>query len=109
MLLSDRLVQLLQERKTTMYALSKAIGVHQTSIKNWIAGTSHPNSDMLKRIADYFMVSTDYLLGRTDNPSLIDEIAATHSKDDIDFSDLSEEDQAAVRGVIAALRAKHRK
>jgi len=29
-----------------------------------------PKSDRLQEIADYFNVSTDYLLGRTDNPSI---------------------------------------
>ena len=29
-----------------------------------------PKSDRLQEIADYFNVSTDYLLGRTDNPAI---------------------------------------
>ncbi|MGZ0942323.1 helix-turn-helix domain-containing protein, partial [Streptococcus thermophilus] len=29
-----------------------------------------PKSDRLQEIADYFNVSTDYLLGRTDNPRI---------------------------------------
>ena len=29
-----------------------------------------PNSERLQQIADYFNVSTDYLLGRTDNPAI---------------------------------------
>ena len=29
-----------------------------------------PASDKLQKVADYFGVSTDYLLGRTDNPSI---------------------------------------
>ncbi len=32
-----------------------------------------PSSERLKEIADYFQVSTDYLLGRTDNPSVPSE------------------------------------
>ncbi|HER7095368.1 TPA: helix-turn-helix transcriptional regulator [Streptococcus pyogenes] len=30
----------------------------------------NPKSDRLQEIADYFHVSTDYLLGRTDNPAI---------------------------------------
>lgn len=31
---------------------------------------SNPNSKIIEKIADYFNVSTDYLLGRTDNPHI---------------------------------------
>lgn len=31
---------------------------------------SNPNSKIIEKIADYFNVSTDYLLGRTDNPRI---------------------------------------
>ncbi|MDV8263637.1 transcriptional regulator, partial [Streptococcus pneumoniae] len=33
----------------------------------------NPKSDRLQEIADYFGVSTDYLLGRTENPNLADD------------------------------------
>lgn len=33
---------------------------------------NQPSAERLQQIADYFHVSTDYLLGRTDNPSLAD-------------------------------------
>ena len=35
-----------------------------------------PKSDRLQEIADYFNVSTDYLLGRTDNPAIAGEKVA---------------------------------
>jgi raw score 17.76 len=34
---------------------------------------STPNAERIKEIADYFHVSTDYLLGRTDNPAIADD------------------------------------
>lgn len=36
---------------------------------NILAG-SHPSTDKVSKIADYFNVSVDYLLGRTDNPEI---------------------------------------
>lgn len=33
-----------------------------------------PNGESLKKVADYFNVSTDYLLGRTDNPYVDNDI-----------------------------------
>ncbi|HEO5725762.1 TPA: helix-turn-helix domain-containing protein [Streptococcus agalactiae] len=32
--------------------------------------TSTPNAERVSEIANYFQVSTDYLLGRTDNPNI---------------------------------------
>ena len=66
MTFSQVLVNLMSENQITAYRLSKDIGVHQTSIKNWITGTTKPNEDKLQKIADYFNVSVDYLLGKTD-------------------------------------------
>lgn len=41
-----------------------------------------PKSDRLQQIADYFNVSTDYLLGRTDNPAIAgsDEFAQVNGQ-----------------------------
>ncbi|MBS8015074.1 helix-turn-helix transcriptional regulator [Streptococcus suis] len=46
--------------------------------KNTLYGlrTSIPKSDRLEAIADYFNVSTDYLLGRTDNPRIASDETA---------------------------------
>ncbi|WP_289092804.1 helix-turn-helix transcriptional regulator [uncultured Streptococcus sp.] len=67
------------------------------------------SSDRLQQIADYFGVSTDYLLGRTDNPRIATE--ADQGPDDIDNiidnammfdgKPLTEEDKRAIRGIIA--------
>ena len=45
---------------------------------------STPNSERIAEIADYFNVSTDYLLGRTDNPKLY----TTPDGKEVDLSDL---------------------
>ena len=43
------------------------IGVAQSAVGNWESGTREPGSlELLEKIADYFGVSTDFLLGRTD-------------------------------------------
>ena len=45
--------------------VGKEIGVSSAAIANWKTG-SIPNGETLMKIADYFNVSVDYLLGRTD-------------------------------------------
>ncbi|MDE5885911.1 MAG: helix-turn-helix domain-containing protein [Oscillospiraceae bacterium] len=48
--------------------VGKEIGVSATTISKWKAGAV-PNSEILLRVADYFDVSTDYLLDRTVKPT----------------------------------------
>ena len=69
-----------------------------------------PKSDRLQEIADYFNVSTDYLLGRTDNPAIAGD-SHVNEPDDIDkiidramFFDgkpLTDDDRRALRGIIS--------
>ena len=49
-----------------------------------------PKSDRLEEIADYFNVSTDYLLGRTDNPAIAKETVTTPDGRIVDLSNLRE-------------------
>lgn len=43
--------------------LAEALGVTKQSISNWENDNILPSVEMLIKIADYFKVSTDYLLG----------------------------------------------
>lgn len=65
-----RLFDLMSKTKTTQVQLAQAIGASQGNISDWKNGRSFPKSDVLARIADYFNVTTDYLLGRTDAKSV---------------------------------------
>lgn len=44
------------------------VGIH------FIPGRKNPKRRKFKKVADYFNVSTDYLLGRTDNPYVDNDI-----------------------------------
>ncbi|HEK9625835.1 TPA: helix-turn-helix transcriptional regulator, partial [Streptococcus equi subsp. equi] len=48
--------------------------------------TQKPNAERIAEIADYFNVSTDYLLGRTDNPAIAN---GTTSQKTIDFKEIA--------------------
>lgn len=45
------------------------IGVAQPTISNWETGIKTPSTKNIQKMALYFNVSTDYLLGRTDDPT----------------------------------------
>ena len=47
--------------------LSKIFGVSQATISSWEKERTYPPYSDLIKLADYFNVSIDYLIGRTDN------------------------------------------
>ena len=62
----DRIKELREEYKITQKQLSEILGVTRTAVSKWEAGENGPNSEILVKLADYFNVSTDYLLGLTE-------------------------------------------
>lgn len=60
----DRIRELCQKQDITLTELERNAGIGRSTIRNW--ATSSPNSDKLQKVADYFHVTTDYLLGRED-------------------------------------------
>lgn len=61
----DRLKQLRKEKKLTQSELGNIINVSKVSISGYESGDRSPDTDNLRRLADFFDVSTDYLMGRT--------------------------------------------
>lgn len=65
----EKIRELAKERKISVRELEKRLGYSNGYFSKW--KTVSPNSDGLAKVADYFNVSVDYLLGRTDNPSSV--------------------------------------
>ncbi len=61
------LKNLMDEHKLTQSGLAVAIGYTQRAISKWVNEQAEPTETAIKKIADYFGVSTDYLLGRTED------------------------------------------
>lgn len=59
-----RLKELREARSMSQYALAKELGISQSTVGNWESGIRQPKTEVLERIAGYFHVSVDYLLGR---------------------------------------------
>lgn len=55
--------ELLKKHNTTAYQVSKATGISSASMTDWKKGRYTLKTDKLKKIADYFGVTVDYLLG----------------------------------------------
>ena len=66
--LGERLRRLRESVKLSQVKMAELLGVKQSSINRYEQGQSAPSLETLVRYADYFDVSLDYLLARTDNP-----------------------------------------
>ena len=69
----DLLVELIQNKGITAYKLSKDTGISEALISNWKTGRQLPKYDSIILLCDYFEVSADYLLERTEiheNPNV---------------------------------------
>ncbi len=62
----DRLYKLIDENKMSKYKLAQDIGVSKQAVLWWCSGVNEPKISYLKKIAEYFDVSCDYLLGLED-------------------------------------------
>lgn len=63
---SIRLENLLEERNLTQKQLSLDLHVANSTVNGYVKSYREPDFDMLVRLARYFDVSTDYLLGLSD-------------------------------------------
>lgn len=103
----ERIKELAKARGITLGALEEKLGLSRNSI--YTIKNKKPSAERLQLIADYFGVSTDYLLGRTDNPAIatdgqtppddIDNIIANAMM--FDGKPLTDDDKRAIRGIIA--------
>lgn len=59
-----RLKQLRKEYKLNQVDLAKALKVSQSIIARWESGECEPTVTNILAIAEYFSVTTDYLLGK---------------------------------------------
>ncbi len=62
----EKVFSLLKTTNKGDYVIEREIGLKRGCIANWRLDRGKPSADALTKIADYFNVSVDYLLGRTD-------------------------------------------
>lgn len=84
----ERLKELRYLRGLTQRELGNILGVTDGAVMLWESNARMPSISVLLKIADYFGVSLDYLIGRTDDPkppsaplSLTDGISQEHGDD----------------------------
>ena len=65
---SSRLKAIRTKKRVYQREVAEALGISVRAYQTYEAGEYEPSIANLIALADYFQVSTDYLLGRTDEP-----------------------------------------
>lgn len=86
--LFEKIKELCQKRGISINSLEETLGYSRNTI--YSMKSKKPNAERLQEIADYFNVSTDYLLGRTDNPNIAGDTVTTPDGRVVDLSNLRE-------------------
>lgn len=69
----EKIAELCKAKGMSIRQLQQAVGLPNGVIGRW--RESSPNSDSISKVADYFGVSVDWLLGRTEEGYYLDPIA----------------------------------
>jgi transcriptional regulator with XRE-family HTH domain len=67
---AQRLATLRRDKKLSLQQVGDAIGKSNQAISLFEKGGNLPSFEVLCQLADYFGVSLDYLVGRSDNPEV---------------------------------------
>ena len=106
-LLNKRLKDLRKKNNVMQKEVAKVIGVSVQAYSNYELGKRFPDIDAIPKLADYFDVTTDYLLGRTNEPNLMAPPPPQAFMDVLNalVVHASEEDMDVIKNIIKALLA----
>ena len=107
-----RVKELRESHNLAQKQLAIDLGVTQPTISDWESGRKIPSAKNTQRLADFFGVTTDYLLGRTSEPAPapseaetltfpadLKELAETYTR-------LNSGDKTLIRNLIVSLSGK---
>ena len=110
MSLLDKIKLLASTHQLSLAELERKLDFSNGSLRKWDSST--PSGDKIEKVADHFNVSTDYLLGRTDNPKIADDEKFYFEGQEVDVEHLAEtamrfngkpltdKDKKAIQGII---------
>lgn len=104
----EQIKKLSDERKISLKDLANKLGFGENYFYNMKNAKSSPSSEVLLKVADYFHVSVDYLLGREEqtaprfSPELLDAI---DNAEGFSGKPLDDHDKEIIKGLLAAYLA----
>jgi len=69
-ILSAKLIELRQNNNLTQKQLSEKLEISERNYQRLEANPNNPKIETIQKIADFYNISVDFLLGRTDNPEI---------------------------------------
>lgn len=85
----EKIKSLAKKQGISLNTLEERVGLGKNYIYS-LKNKKTPSAEHIAKIADYFNVSTDYLLGRTDNPAISSDLVTTADGRMVDLSNLRE-------------------
>lgn len=103
--LYERIEELAKQQKISVFDLAIKLGLSRNSIYSW--KNSSPKAETLEIVADYFGVSTDYLLGRTEQKNTDYDMNTKLERMmdnamSYDGKPISDEDRPIIKGILKA-------
>ncbi len=92
-MIADKIKTLREKRNITQAELAKRLGVTRSGVNAWEMGISVPSTQYVIKLAEFFAVSTDYLLD-------VPQTAA------VSVEGLTEKEIAAIVDIIECLKNK---
>ena len=100
----DTLKKLRGEKRLSQAELAEILKISQQTIASWEVGRTEPDNEMLVKIAKYFDVSVDYLLGQTVVRRPIETVAAHRTNMD---EQMTEEEEEELASYLKYMRARN--
>lgn len=107
-----RLKELREQKGLSQKAFSMKLGVSQSTVGMWESKKREPNFETAKKIADFFGVSVDYILGRTNEPNQIDldkELEGVQFALYSETKELTDEEKKSVLDFVKFLKSQKEK
>lgn len=112
MSLGKKIKELREINNKTQLDVAKYLDVTYQTIYKYEKDIAIPPADAIVKLAEYFNVTTDYLLGRTDKPNeknIEDEKLIIAARSDVDLSELTEDEQKYILDFIKMIKNRKNK
>lgn len=87
-IIGKRIRLLRQENNYTQEQFGKIFGLVKSTVSLYESGKSNPDDEIKRKIADYFDVSIDWLLGRTEERSTVDKIVNKNKQKEFEIEEI---------------------
>lgn len=105
---SEKLKKLRKEKRVTQIELAKILSVDCSTVTKWETGKSNPDLNKIQKIADFFDVSIDYLLGRDENKEIY-VIESGNEAGNRTVLNVSEDEMELVGSILKIVRKHNEK